>query len=91
MLISSTQVISGYQIPKPRDSKKGEVIDPFLKIEVYGVKSDTQNVKTSVIDNNGKALCLLLLVINRIYYNILVSALQYGLRSQYNKIIKDTQ
>ncbi|KAK3104139.1 hypothetical protein FSP39_024731 [Pinctada imbricata] len=46
-------VISGSQIPKPKDSKKGEVIDPFLKIDVYGAKQDTRSVKTSHIDNNG--------------------------------------
>ena len=48
------QIISGYQIPKPNNSKKGEVIDPFLKIEIHGVKADQQSVKTSVIDNNGE-------------------------------------
>lgn len=47
------KIISGYQIPKPKDSKKGEVIDPFIKIEVHGAKSDNQQVKTSVIQNNG--------------------------------------
>jgi phosphatidylinositol phospholipase C delta len=48
------QIISAYQIPKPNNSKKGEVIDPFVKIEIHGVKTDQQSVKTSVIDNNGK-------------------------------------
>ncbi|XP_021368039.1 1-phosphatidylinositol 4,5-bisphosphate phosphodiesterase eta-2-like isoform X2 [Mizuhopecten yessoensis] len=47
------KMISGYQIPKPKDSKKGEVIDPFIKIEVHGSKADNQQVKTSVIQNNG--------------------------------------
>lgn len=46
--------MSGYQIPKPNDSKKGEIIDPFIKIEVHGVKEDTQQCKTSVKENNGK-------------------------------------
>ncbi|CAC5426378.1 PLCD [Mytilus coruscus] len=31
----------------------GEIIDPFVKIEVHGLKSDQQSVKTSVKDNNG--------------------------------------
>jgi phosphatidylinositol phospholipase C delta len=48
------QIISAYQIPKPNNSKKGEVIDPFVKIEIHGVKTDQQSVKTSVIDNNGE-------------------------------------
>lgn len=47
------QIISGYQFPKPNDSKKGEIIDPFIKIEIHGVKDDTQQCKTSVKTNNG--------------------------------------
>ncbi|XP_055996618.1 1-phosphatidylinositol 4,5-bisphosphate phosphodiesterase eta-2-like isoform X3 [Ostrea edulis] len=46
-------IVSGYQIPKPNDSKKGEIIDPFIKIEVHGAKEDTQQCKTSVKNNNG--------------------------------------
>ncbi|XP_078332156.1 1-phosphatidylinositol 4,5-bisphosphate phosphodiesterase delta-1-like [Crassostrea virginica] len=46
-------IISGYQFPKPNDSKKGEIIDPFIKIEIHGVKDDTQQCKTSVKTNNG--------------------------------------
>ncbi|XP_061182848.1 1-phosphatidylinositol 4,5-bisphosphate phosphodiesterase eta-1-like isoform X2 [Saccostrea echinata] len=46
-------VVSGYQIPKPNDSKKGEIIDPFIKMEVHGAKEDTQQCKTSVKNNNG--------------------------------------
>ncbi|CAG2246501.1 PLCD [Mytilus edulis] len=46
-------IISAYQIPKPNNSKKGEIIDPFVKIEIHGVKSDQQSVKTSVKNNNG--------------------------------------
>ncbi|KAJ8313208.1 hypothetical protein KUTeg_009241 [Tegillarca granosa] len=46
-------IISGYQIPKPKDTTKGEVIDPFIKVEIHGVRADTKQVKTSVIQNNG--------------------------------------
>lgn len=49
----SITIVSGYQLPKPNDSKKGEIIDPFIKIEVHGVKEDTQQCKTSVKENNG--------------------------------------
>ena len=41
-------------MPKPKDSKKGEVIDPFLKIEIHGIASDKQEQKSSVIKNNGE-------------------------------------
>ncbi|KAL4224544.1 phosphatidylinositol phospholipase C [Mactra antiquata] len=47
------KVLSGFQLPKPKDSKKGEVIDPFLKVEIHGVQRDSQGKKTSVVKNNG--------------------------------------
>ncbi|XP_052232765.1 1-phosphatidylinositol 4,5-bisphosphate phosphodiesterase delta-1-like isoform X2 [Dreissena polymorpha] len=47
------KVLSGFQLPKPKDSKKGEVIDPFIKIEIHGLQRDTQDKKTSVVKNNG--------------------------------------
>ncbi|XP_064600200.1 1-phosphatidylinositol 4,5-bisphosphate phosphodiesterase delta-1-like isoform X2 [Liolophura sinensis] len=40
------QVISGYQIPKPSNRSKGEVIDPFVTVQVYGVGIDQQEVQT---------------------------------------------
>ncbi|XP_005089434.1 1-phosphatidylinositol 4,5-bisphosphate phosphodiesterase eta-1 [Aplysia californica] len=46
-------IISGYQIPKPNDSTKGEIIDPFVKVEIYGVPSDVAEYKTKVMENNG--------------------------------------
>lgn len=47
------KVIGGFQLPKPKDSKKGEVIDPFLKVEIHGIQRDTQEKKTTVVKNNG--------------------------------------
>lgn len=49
-----SQIISGVQIPKPNDSKKGEVIDPFIKIEVHGAPSDNAEYSSKVVTNNGK-------------------------------------
>ncbi|XP_025087105.1 1-phosphatidylinositol 4,5-bisphosphate phosphodiesterase eta-2-like isoform X2 [Pomacea canaliculata] len=46
-------IISGIQIPKPNDSKKGEVIDPFIKIEVHGAPSDNAEYSSKVVTNNG--------------------------------------
>ncbi|KAK7099384.1 1-phosphatidylinositol 4,5-bisphosphate phosphodiesterase delta-1-like isoform X2 [Littorina saxatilis] len=46
-------IISGSQIPKPKDSKKGEVIDPFIKVEVHGAPNDNAEYRTKVIKNNG--------------------------------------
>lgn len=46
-------IISGFQIPKPNASEKGEVIDPYVKVNLYGVAADTQEFKTKVVENNG--------------------------------------
>ncbi|KAK6191656.1 hypothetical protein SNE40_003288 [Patella caerulea] len=46
-------IVSGYQIPKPKDSDRGEVIDPFVKVEIHGVSSDYHEARTKAIDNNG--------------------------------------
>ncbi|XP_050408495.1 1-phosphatidylinositol 4,5-bisphosphate phosphodiesterase delta-4 isoform X3 [Patella vulgata] len=46
-------IVSGYQIPKPKDSDRGEIIDPFVKVEIHGVSSDYHEARTKAIDNNG--------------------------------------
>lgn len=47
-------IISGQQIPKPRGDAKGEVIDPYVTVQMHGIKSDaTKVLKTAVVDNNG--------------------------------------
>ena len=46
-------MISGQQLPKPGGSKKGEVIDPYVKIQIGGVGEDCQVVKTKTVDDNG--------------------------------------
>ena len=52
--VGPVQIISGTQIPKPKDSKKGEVIDPFIKIEVHGAPNDNSEYRSKVIKNNGE-------------------------------------
>ncbi|KAK3101770.1 hypothetical protein FSP39_006226 [Pinctada imbricata] len=47
------KIISGCQIPKPKDSKKGEVIDPYVKVKVHGVEKDTRTQRTQRIKDNG--------------------------------------
>ena len=50
------QIISGCQLPKPKQSNKGEVVDPYVKIRVVGpaVDDNAKNEgKTKSIDNNG--------------------------------------
>lgn len=48
------KIISGQQFPKPKMSNtKGEVIDPFVSISVYGIPADTVQEKTRTVTNNG--------------------------------------
>ncbi|XP_028399821.1 inactive phospholipase C-like protein 2 [Dendronephthya gigantea] len=48
------KIISGQQFPKPKMSgTKGEVIDPFVSVSVYGIPADTVQEKTRTITNNG--------------------------------------
>ncbi|XP_059178362.1 1-phosphatidylinositol 4,5-bisphosphate phosphodiesterase eta-1-like [Physella acuta] len=46
-------IISGFQIPKPDDSLKGEIIDPFIRVRIEGATLDLAEYKTKTISNNG--------------------------------------
>nr|CAB3262763.1 uncharacterized protein LOC100182882 [Phallusia mammillata] len=49
-------VISGQQLPKPPNSvlgERGEIIDPFVEVELLGTASDSAKRQTSVVDDNG--------------------------------------
>eukprot|EP00027_Filamoeba_sp_ATCC50430_P001013 CAMPEP_0168555584 /NCGR_PEP_ID=MMETSP0413-20121227/8417_1 /TAXON_ID=136452 /ORGANISM="Filamoeba nolandi, Strain NC-AS-23-1" /LENGTH=837 /DNA_ID=CAMNT_0008586453 /DNA_START=37 /DNA_END=2550 /DNA_ORIENTATION=- len=49
-------VISGSQLPKVEGKEKtdkGEVIDPYVKVIMYGVSADKKSHKTKVVKNNG--------------------------------------
>ncbi|XP_034087867.1 1-phosphatidylinositol 4,5-bisphosphate phosphodiesterase delta-1-like isoform X1 [Gymnodraco acuticeps] len=45
-------VISGQQLPK-LSKKKSSIVDPLVRVEVYGVPDDNAEEKTNAIDNNG--------------------------------------
>jgi phosphatidylinositol phospholipase C delta len=47
------QIISAQQLPKPVNEKKGEVIDPFVKIFISDRNEDSIEFKTSTIHDNG--------------------------------------
>ncbi|XP_061457041.1 1-phosphatidylinositol 4,5-bisphosphate phosphodiesterase eta-2 isoform X2 [Rhineura floridana] len=50
------RVISGQQLPKPRDSMlgdRGEIIDPFVEVEIIGLPVDCCKEQTRVVDDNG--------------------------------------
>ncbi|XP_054643377.1 1-phosphatidylinositol 4,5-bisphosphate phosphodiesterase delta-4-like [Dunckerocampus dactyliophorus] len=48
----SIQVISGQQLPKV-NQKEGSIVDPLVRVEVYGVPQDQAKDETSHINNNG--------------------------------------
>ncbi|NXL98873.1 PLCD4 phosphodiesterase, partial [Tyrannus savana] len=45
------QVISGQQLPKVANSK--DIIDPLVRVEIYGVPADQAHQETKYIENNG--------------------------------------
>ncbi|CAL8240638.1 unnamed protein product [Merluccius merluccius] len=48
----SIQVISGQQLPKV-NQKEGSIVDPLVRVEIYGVPQDLAKEETSHIQNNG--------------------------------------
>ncbi|XP_061782566.1 1-phosphatidylinositol 4,5-bisphosphate phosphodiesterase delta-4-like isoform X2 [Nerophis lumbriciformis] len=48
----SIQVISGQQLPKV-NQKEGSIVDPLVRVEIYGVPQDQTKEETSHINNNG--------------------------------------
>ncbi|KAM7422803.1 hypothetical protein PAMA_010712 [Pampus argenteus] len=50
------KIISGQQLPKPKDSMfgdRGEIIDPFVEVEIIGLPVDCAKQQTRVVDDNG--------------------------------------
>ncbi|XP_074768070.1 1-phosphatidylinositol 4,5-bisphosphate phosphodiesterase eta-1 isoform X6 [Athene noctua] len=50
------KIISGQQLPKPPDSMlgdRGEIIDPFVEVELIGLPVDCCKDQTRVVDDNG--------------------------------------
>ncbi|XP_040205152.1 1-phosphatidylinositol 4,5-bisphosphate phosphodiesterase eta-1 isoform X2 [Rana temporaria] len=50
------KIISGQQLPKPPDSMlgdRGEIIDPYVEVEMIGLPVDCCKEQTRVVDDNG--------------------------------------
>ncbi|KAL1280253.1 hypothetical protein QQF64_014853 [Cirrhinus molitorella] len=45
-------VISAQQLPKVSE-RKSSIVDPIVKVQIYGVPADTTEVETQSIENNG--------------------------------------
>jgi phosphatidylinositol phospholipase C delta len=46
-------VISGSMIPKPSQRSTGEIVDPFVVLQIHGAVQDQTKVQTAVIQDNG--------------------------------------
>ncbi|XP_061074721.1 1-phosphatidylinositol 4,5-bisphosphate phosphodiesterase eta-2-like [Conger conger] len=50
------KIISGQQLPKPKGSMlgdRGEIIDPYVEVEIIGIPVDCCKDQTRVVDDNG--------------------------------------
>nr|XP_045002929.1 1-phosphatidylinositol 4,5-bisphosphate phosphodiesterase delta-4 isoform X2 [Jaculus jaculus] len=62
------QVISGQQLPKVDDTKEKSIVDPLVKVQIFGIPADTAQQETNYVENNGfnphwgKTLCFRVLV-----------------------------
>ena len=53
----SINIISASQLPKPRGVEGGEIIDPFVKIKIWGEAADVKEYATATVTNNGFNPC----------------------------------
>ncbi|XP_017505055.3 1-phosphatidylinositol 4,5-bisphosphate phosphodiesterase delta-4 isoform X1 [Manis javanica] len=62
------QVISGQQLPKEDSTKERSIVDPLVRVEIFGIRPDTTRQETSYVENNGfnpywgQSLCFRVLV-----------------------------
>lgn len=47
------RVISAQMLPKPELAEAGEIIDPYVVLDVLGVPADEKKVHTKTVNNNG--------------------------------------
>ncbi|XP_057192507.1 1-phosphatidylinositol 4,5-bisphosphate phosphodiesterase delta-4 [Triplophysa rosa] len=52
----SVKIISGQQLPKV-NKKEWSIVDPFVRVEIYGVSLDQAKQETEYIENNGFNPC----------------------------------
>ena len=47
-------MISAQQLPRPRGSgAKGDTIDPYVTVEVFGIPADCAEERTKTVQHNG--------------------------------------
>eukprot|EP01147_Barroeca_monosierra_P010231 gene10230-2387_t len=51
------RIISGQHLPKPKrndhDHAGGEIIDPYVRVTIHGIRGDNKQSKSSVVNDNG--------------------------------------
>lgn len=47
------KVISAQQLPKLNKDKHKSIVDPLVKVELYGIPADNASKETHYIENNG--------------------------------------
>ncbi|KAL0487449.1 phosphatidylinositol phospholipase C [Acrasis kona] len=47
------EIVSAELLPKPKENEKGNVIDPYVYMEMVGIKHDEKIQKTKTVWNNG--------------------------------------
>ncbi|KAI8909348.1 PLC-like phosphodiesterase [Powellomyces hirtus] len=52
-VVLKIKIISGQQLPKPKDSTGSTVIDPYIEVEIAGSEADNAKSRTRTISNNG--------------------------------------
>ncbi|VTJ61608.1 Hypothetical predicted protein [Marmota monax] len=52
------QVISGQQLPKVNNTKERSIVDPLVRVEIYGIRPDTTCQETNYVENNGETAVL---------------------------------
>jgi hypothetical protein len=57
------QIISGQNFPKPKGSAaKGDVTDPYVTIEVFGIPADCAEERTKTVPHNGISMRFFFLI-----------------------------
>lgn len=51
--VSKPKVISAQQLPKINKDKPKSIVDPLVRVELYGVPADNASKETHYIENNG--------------------------------------
>lgn len=52
--IPTQKVISAQQLPKINKDKHKSIVDPLVRVEIYGVATDNASKETHYIENNGE-------------------------------------